>query len=609
MPALRVMGFDGVIPRTSPTMLAVTQAQEANNVKLYSGEIRPWAGQELIYQPNAGAIQTIYKLYDGNSGSAWLTWTNVVDVAPGPLADVDENRIYYTGDTTPRKTNWALATVMTPYPANYYEMGVPAPTTAVTATASSAVSPVETRAYVTTFTTGFGSITEESAPSAASNLVDLDSGASVTLTGLPTPPPGAYNFTGINIYRSVAGSTTSNYEFVATVAIGTTTYTDTLLVAELGGTLPSLGWLPPPADLQGIVNMANGCLAGFVGNTVWFSEPDYPHAWPVAYSETLPFEIVGLAAMDGSIAVMTAFNPYLISGSTPGSFSIQQLPLTEPCIAKSTISTNALGTLYASPNGLVSIGAGGAAIITQGVFRRAEWQALGPAQMRGVSYDGKYVGVFLYPNNAQPAIILDPSDVPMMSTLALNASAAVCDTHNGNFYIASAADNNIYQVDANILNPPNFTWTSKRFVNPQAVAMSALKVDAGYDEIAAAAAYAASVAAAIAANTALFSGPTYGRVNDTQVNVYPVNGDNLTLLPPAGATLQVQLAIYGDDALICTINLASLDPVRLPAFKAREIYFTLTGNVSVRSVEMATSVRDLDPKAWSESAQTPSLYT
>ena len=63
MPQLKIMGFDGVVPRTSATMLQDNQAQVAEDVKLYSKELRYWRGPAVdSYVPPANTV-TLYKYY------------------------------------------------------------------------------------------------------------------------------------------------------------------------------------------------------------------------------------------------------------------------------------------------------------------------------------------------------------------------------------------------------------------------------------------------------------------------------------------------------------------------------------------------------------------
>ena len=97
MPSLRLDNFSGLSPRVGPTNLAPNQAQVANNVKLQSGEIRPWRKPLETYTPGLTDVRTIYKLENTTlATSAWLEWSTDVDVVPGPVADITDFRVYYT---------------------------------------------------------------------------------------------------------------------------------------------------------------------------------------------------------------------------------------------------------------------------------------------------------------------------------------------------------------------------------------------------------------------------------------------------------------------------------------------------------------------------------
>lgn len=685
MPVLRVSGFDGVVPRNSATMLSQNQAQVASNVKLYARELRYWRGPTLDYTPALASVQTIYKLYGAAGAYIWLTWDTAVSVAPGPLADTADFRIYYTGQGTPRKTNYALASTSTPYPADYYEMGVPAPTNAPSVTrtgiatspkftltvrsevrandsgtgagsqnissntpasASSAVisgsSPswtltaadgvgvsedgalsntvqpvnitltttnnaagsdhitvtstaadLETRAYVYTYVSTFGSVQEESGPSPASELVDVAFGEAITLGAFSAAPTSHYNITSMRLYRTVTGASTDTYQFVAEFPIATTSYVDVLSTAELGETLGTIGWDPPPAALSNIVALPNGSLAGFVGNTVYFSEPFFPHAWPSAYAITLNHTIVGLGVFGSSLVACTQRFPYIISGSAPGAMSVEQVPLTEPCLGANTIASDQNGVVYASPNGLVSIGPGGSSVSTDALFRRDEWQAISPAYLNAAIYDNKFFGVYGSTLSSNPALVLSRDDIPALSYLTMGARCVYVDNRAGTFYILNDSDNKIYSIDSDSLNPYTYTWTSKRFVLPQAVSFSALKLDSDYSAIASGDAYIAAYNAAVAANLVLFSSPLLGDVNASCVDDYDVNGSLLQNLPISAANRSVTLQIYGDGYLQSTMTVTTFDPIRIPSFRAREVYFTLTGNIPVRSLTLATTTQEL----------------
>ncbi len=163
MPFIKVEDFSGIVPRTGPTQLEANQAQLANNVKLQSRELRSWAKPLFAYELSIPNNKTIYRIDSPSGTKYWLEWATDVDIVPGPVADVNEFRYYYTGDGAPKKTNYALATTSgagtQPYPNAWLYMGVPAPAAAPTLVASSTTAPTETRAYVYTYVSTFGTVT------------------------------------------------------------------------------------------------------------------------------------------------------------------------------------------------------------------------------------------------------------------------------------------------------------------------------------------------------------------------------------------------------------------------------------------------------------------
>lgn len=592
MPVLRITGFDGLIPRTSPTMLGDSNAQEADNVKLYARELRYWRGPAFEFTPAISDVKTIYKYYSSDPDPIWLTWDKEVNVVPSATADTTDFRLYYTGDGAPKKTNLTLVkTGSGAYPRGSRPMGVPAPTGAPAVSASGGSGTPESRVYVYTYVTTFGSITEESAPSPASSIVSVNPGGTVTVNSFTAAPSG-YGITHIRIYRSVTGAETDSYQFVAEITTGAGTYSDTKTAAQLGEVIKTIGWLPPPSDLKGLLTLPNGSLVGFAGNTVYFSEPYYPHAWPLAYALNVAYPIVGLGIYGTSTVVMTDRYPYIITGYTPGSMSVERVPILEPCVSSQSIVSDEDGVLYASPNGLVGIGPSMRGLVTQNIFRRDEWQAIQPNLMRGVVVDAKYFGVL--PTTAETkAIVISKGDVPALSYLSLSSTAMHVDSKSGSLYYVEERDNKIYKLDADELNPLTYEWRSKRFVLPQATAFSCLKLDAAYEQSADAAAYNATVQAIITQNNALFTGPLKGAVNATPVNTFDVNGSVLVNLPPPASFRTAQVFVYGDQKLQASLSITSFDPVRLPPFKSREVEVKITGNLNVRSVALATTVPEL----------------
>ena len=602
MPYIQLQNFSGIVPRTGPTQLEATQAQKANNVRETAKELRSWKKEVFEYTPNYSNVQTIYKLYNTSSGAyRWLEWTTDVDIAVGPVGDITESRIYYTGDGAPKKTNWNLATTSgtgsKPFPNTYYNMGVLAPTAAPTLVKSGGSGTVhEDRAYVYTNVSTFGSVQEESAPSPPTIVSTVEPNATVTVSGFSSVAVSGYNITSRRIYRSVAGTDTVSYLFVAEIPVATTSYADTVLAINLGSSLTSLYYTEPPSTLQGIVAMANGILVGFTGNQVWFCEPYLPHAWPSNYMMTVNDEIVGLGVFDSSVVVLTKHQPFVITGTSPGGMSQVKLPMMQPCVSKKSITTDQYGVLYASPNGLVSIGSGTQDVVSTPLYTREEWQTLNPSTFVAKVYNNLWIGCYTA-NGVTQSIVISRGDIPPLFTLDYSASALFIDHMNANIYAVSTVDNLIYQLDADPNNNTYYEWLSKKFVLPQPTNFGACKVIANYDYITDGAAYNAYIAAIVAANQALFassSGELKSTLNAYTPNSIMVNGSILTDILSIAATRTITIFVYGDGNLIFTTGVTNQEPIRMPvATKAYVYEIRISGNTPVRGFDMATSITEL----------------
>ena len=609
MPYLKLDNFSGLSPRTGPTNLAPNQAQIAKNVKLQSGEIRPWRNPHFTYTPGHSNVQTIYKLENTTLGlSAWLEWPTDVDVVPGPVADTTDFRVYYTDGTAPKKTNWAMATTSgtgtKPFPDAQYNMGVPAPTTAPTLVKSGGSGTVhEDRAYVYTYISTFGSVLEESAPSPAATVLTVEPNATVTVSAFATAPTTAagYNITAIRIYRSVTSATSAVYLYVGTVSVTPSTgvasgsFADTVLAANLGVSLPSLYYIPPPATLKGLIAMPNGILAGFTDNQVWFSEPYLPHAWPVGYMMTVGAPIVGLGVFGQTLVVCTTQTPYLITGSQPGAMSQEKVPLPEPCVSKKSITSDQFGVLYASPNGLVSIAPGTQDVISRALFTRDEWQTYIPSSLVGVIYQNMYLG-FYQAGDTKAALILMRGDTPPLVNLDVAAQAVFVERSTANVYVVNPADNNIYQLDGDPVNNMFYEWKSKKFVLPNPLNFAVMKAQADWDAIDSVAAYNAVVDEIIAANEAYWAtGLTrFSTLNRTPINTYTINGSILQPIPTTQDVSNIQILLFANGVQVYSIGVTSQEPQRLPATKKDYLWeVKITGNVGLREFRMATDITEL----------------
>jgi hypothetical protein len=603
MPYIALNSFSGISPRTGPTELDPNQAQIARNVKLLSGEIRPWKKPSLVYTPAQSDVRAIYLLENTSLGlSKWLEWVTDVDVVPGPVSDLSDFRIYYTGDGAPKKTNWNLATSTgagtKPFPNAYQMLGVPSPVSPPTLAATTGTG--ETRVYVYTYVNTFGAVTEESAPSPAATISIATTTTAVTVSGFANAPAASanYNITELRIYRSVSGT----YQYVASVSVNPTTgvptsssYVDSTLAANLGVTLPSLYYTPPPSDLKGMVAMPNGILAGFRNNQVWFCEPYLPHAWPSSYMMTVGSPIVGLGVFGQSLVVCTNSSPYIITGTQPGAMSQEKVPLPEPCVSKRSIVGDQYGVLYASPNGVVSIAPGSQDVVTRSIMTRDEWQTYIPSTIIGALYQNMYV-MFFQVGQTKSSLVMTRGDTPPLVQVDIDSQGAFLSRTNATLYSVSATDGKVYQIDADPVNNLFYEWKSKKFVLPEPANFAAMKMQADWNYIADATAYNTVLAQIIAANQLLWSSGASlkSTPNSTQVNTLAVNASILQNQPTAADVRNVQVIVNGDDAQVYSAGITSQEPVRMPATDRRYIYeIKLTGNAPIRQFRMATSVGEL----------------
>ena len=601
MAGMKLLGFAGIVPKKSPQLLQDNEAQIAANTKLHSGEIRSWRrpGSLSPKQIPPFTPLSIYRMNNLAGDSLWLSWPVEVDVVPGPVYDTG-SPIYYTGDGVPKKTNAAMAAVNPINPDHYLLMGVPTPTAAPTVTSSGGTTgsgaTAETRTYLFTYLSEFGSIVEESAPSPASALVTVNPGGTTVVNGLPAAAPaGKYNITKVRVYRSVTGTSSTTFLQCKDVAIGTTTFTDTASAAELGMVLPSTSWAPPPDGLTGLVGMANGIMAGFVDNQIYFSEPFMPHAWPPVYALSVEFPVVGLAAYGSSLVVATKGNPFIISGTTPAAMSQEKLPLYEPCVSKRSIASDEQGAMYASPNGIIKIGPGIVDNVVRGLFTRDEWAAYNPPSMLGEVHDGRYFLFYSFPDGTGGGLILDRNNqASPLTTTTVMTTALHADPVNANLFIAE--NDEIKGWDADVVNDLHYEWRSKVFVLPRPVNFGAGQINGDFSSVNAAARLQALLAYLKAQNQNIWDSARgmLGTLNDQGVNEYALGGSLMLPLPAAAEDKFVLLSVYADGVLRARIKVSNDKPFRLPSgFKADRWEFVVNGNVAIRFIKFAETSKEL----------------
>lgn len=464
MPGFRIDTFAGEVPRLDPHKLQAGQAKIAKDIRLWSGRLEAMAGLGTVQAATtAGTPKTIFQY---RPDGTWFEWDAKVNAVHSPVPDDQYERVMYTGVGAPKVTSAAQALSSTPYPAAAYDLGVPAPSSKPTGSISGTSNEAaDTRFYVVTYVNSWA---EEGPPSPVSDEFEVKPGQDVALD-LPSAPSGNYDVTLVRIYRTNTGANNAAFQYVGEAAIGTATFTDSLASSALGEVMPTTDWDPPPSDLEGLVSLPGGTLAGFRGNQVLFSVPGVPHAWPTKYRHSVDYPIVGLGVLPNGVVILTKGQPYSATGSHPAGYALTRIRKPYACTSAEGIVSLDGAVIYPSPHGLVMAGARDAQLLTETIFDRDDWQALTPSSIKAFEWRGLYLA--FYNNGADGAFVTDARS-PNGGIVTFSGNAVECGysaPEDGKVYLAVAG--NITEWDAG--NALTYTYRSRPI---QVAAPTLLKV-------------------------------------------------------------------------------------------------------------------------------------
>lgn len=484
MTILQIKNFAGIAPRYSARLLPQNGATTADNCKLLSGELRGLHETQLLHDFTADGlphpVARAYRLpatvgapLPIGTTDKWLPFYDPnVDFVRTPVTEDSFERYYWTGDSyvyggVPQyNTRARINAGLTPY-----KLGVPTPVNALTVTPPAGNT--STRVYLYTFVSAYG---EEGPPSPPTTATG--NAGSWGLSGFDTSiaDPTMRNITSINIYRTVTGAVSTDYYFVATISLGTTTYTDNAsdTVVSNNNNLPSLTWTEPPQTLLGLCAHPGGFLVGFSGRDLWMSEPYHPHAWPLQYVQTMQTEIVGVAIYANVIVVTTTSHPYVAEGMSPLGVTFQKIDSIDPCLNRRSMATTINGVYYSSPQGIIACTGGVTQLATENLFTREEWQLqFSPTTVQAVPY-GLQVIAF---DTSDAGFIFSPVDPNSpLTTLDRfsNVAAIQIDAYSGDVYLIQGSQVRLWDPPESL--PYSYTWISKQFDLPNPVNFGAIKV-------------------------------------------------------------------------------------------------------------------------------------
>jgi len=537
-----------MVPGLAVRKLPSEASALAENIRIQSGDLEAWYGMGNVAATLSGGIVRAIFLYDGQH---WFSRNVSASFIGSPAAQDPYDRVYFTeAGGYPKVTSNLIATGGDPKPFASYRLGVPAPASAVTAVVNvdGAADPDnfsddDTRFYVMTFVTEYG---EEGPPGPVSAAVELNSPSTETVTlTLPGLAANPYNVNRKRVYRTITTGAGTDYFLVGEVTLATTTLVDSFGVAEgdqlpagIGKRLDTVNFDMPDEDMQGLVMGINGMAAGFSGNELAISEAYLPHAWPLDYRRATEHEIVGIVATSTGFVVGTKGYPYVLTGIAPDSMSSEKLDTMLACVSGASMVDMGEYALYACPNGLVAAGSGRAELITDKIITRREWATYDPATIHAYRYQGKYIAFYgdvAGDGNGTGGFVYDPRTNTLFD-LDFYATAGYNDIENDDLYLVIGGQ--LKRWDADDENPIAFTWKSKVFKGAP-ISLSAAKV---YTDA------------------------------------------------PANAGIK----IWADGQLILTHPALPSESFRLPAVRATEWQFEVTGTASIQRVSLGTAMSDFE---------------
>ena len=623
--------FSGIAPRIAPRLLPATLAQEALDVKLWSGELRPHYADTIIkYIPSN--TQSIYRYKWKNKKYNWLGWAKSVNVVKGPVYDDENNRIYLmvndgTGFLVTDSSLLEDRDYINGLESKAYAVAIPEPGQSdIWVSGGTGSGDIESRSYVYCYvrqwSDGTIDVGKSSGPLKNSSdrsryTVDVRPGQVVDMS-IVDPIAHANGIgAGINkiyIYRSeITSAGQALYSYVDQFDVNTNRvtnnpaavwvsngsyykYSDSKPNTSLGEACPSIYWDAPVTGLKGLVSLQNGLFAAYKDSTVYVSDWNAPHAWPYEHTVTIDYPIVGLGSFGNTIVVCTEAAPVLITVTDPTKPTTRAIQENCPCVSTGSIVSTRNGVIFASTNGLVLINSASPTFITEKIITQDEWLPLHPESLQAAFLNNTYYGFFTNPTEKAAGFLFDLDSYTYSTVYNSIVSSGMVytsqptkivynDVEQSQLYVCCPLENktqyslNSFGTDSRINK--SFRWRSKVNVSPQGLfTLSCAQIN--FTKL-------SSLKPEPPVWEGRLAGSALGMV---YVNKQPVNGWCKT------NTIELYdktvFNYYVDGKLRLTKNIVDSKPFRLPSgFRGETVEIELKSNSHVHSVILASSMGEL----------------
>ena len=318
----------------------------------------------------------------------------------------------------------------------------------------------------------------------------------------------------------------------------------------------------PPEDLQGLVTVQNSILVGFVGNTLYFSEPGQPSAWPNRYATPVGEQIVALGSIAGSLLVLTKGYPYIVAVRDPAAgVSVDRIDVLYPCLSAQSVVTMGYGIVWSTNDGLALYSpSSGAALVTKALYNNDTWTVdVNPNTVVAEYYGENYLashstGSFVFEQDTKVGGFFVDTD-PVFT-------ASWYDTQTGKLYYVSGTLGDIYEWDD--LSQPALTmdWKSKVIITKDMINLGAARVIADYS----------TVTNTWDTETVLWNSALTNWNNADEITFY----------------------LWVNKQLIFTTTVNDVDGFRLPTgYRTDTFEVGVEGNVRVRAIHLAETMLGL----------------
>lgn len=587
MVAIKLRNFGGMIPAIDDTLLPDTAASQSTNTWVWPGALEGLRKTEFLRSVTTGT-RLVYRIPQDEDQPYNYDYSFYMEFADpettvirSPIFD-DTYARYYWASPTQRPRYNTRARILSED--DEYYLGIPAPVDAPSCVVTGGAGSNVDRVYVYTWVSTFG---EEGAPSPPLLKTGKEDGSwDLTLTAPGTPETDNRSLATVRIYRTVTSVTgTPVFYLVTEQDISDTTYSDTQSNADiaLNSILQSTFYYEPPTDLKGFVLGPEGMLVGWRENEVWFSEPYRPHAWPTSYVLTVDGPVVNISVIGNTFIVLTKGSPSMISGNHPSSMAQAKFQVFEPCLSKNSVVAMEQGIAYVSYNGLILISPSGVTNVTQKLIDRHQWlRDYNARYIKGARINSVYFGfgsvesgafeptafeTTAFEQNdftgARTGFYLDPTN----DRVGFNAVAddpvlqVFEDGWTGDTLMIRSDDTLSIVSPASELEQRAYLWRSKIFDMLEPLNLGAAKV--------------------------MFVPNPFIELDETEV---------VSLTQEFNELSQYGLfRVYADGVLVYCKELRTSGQVfRLPSgFKAQYWQFEVEATVTIRSIEIATTVKEL----------------